>query len=171
MTVGHGVGEPRRSELAAARAAIAARHLKPRADRPASTARGVHHVALISSDVERTVEFFDGLLGFPLIEMFENRDYEGSTHFFFDIGEGNTLAYFDLPGVDVGPYAEVLGGHHHLAISMTPDHWRAARSRLDTAGVEYAHVDGSSLYFRGPDGERLELISDPLREMYGKPVG
>ena len=33
------------------------------------------------------------------------------------------------------------------------------------------HVDGSSLYFRGPDGERLELISDPLLEMYGKPVG
>ena len=131
----------------------------------------MHHVALISSDVERTVEFFDGLLGFPLIEMFENRDYEGSTHFFFDIGEGNTLAYFDLPGVDVGPYAEVLGGHHHLAISMTREHWLAARARLDDAGIEYAHVDGSSLYFRGPDGERLELISDPLREMYGKPVG
>lgn len=169
--MGHGVGEPRRTLLAAQRAAIAARHLRPRADRPASTARGVHHVALISSDVERTVEFYDGLLGFPLIEMFENRDYEGSTHFFFDIGEGNTLAFFDLPGVDVGPYAEVLGGHHHLAISMTRDEWQAARDRLDTAGIAYAHVDGSSLYFRGPDGERLELISDPLREMYGKPVG
>ncbi|MFZ9628246.1 MAG: VOC family protein [Ilumatobacteraceae bacterium] len=169
--MGHGVGEPRRSELAAARESIAERHLRARADRPASTARGVHHLALISSDVERTVEFYDGLLGFPLIEMFENRDYEGSTHFFFDIGEGNTLAFFDLPGVDVGPYAEVLGGHHHLAISMTRDQWLAARARLDAAGIEYAHVDGSSLYFRGPDGERLELISDPLREMYGKPVG
>lgn len=131
----------------------------------------MHHVALICSDVERTVEFYDGLLGFPLIEIFENRDYEGSTHFFFDIGHGNTLAYFDLPGVDVGPYAEVLGGHHHLAISIDRDQWEQARARLDAAGVEYAHVDGSSLYFRGPDGERLELISDPLREMYGKPVG
>ena len=160
-----------RSELAVRRAAIAERHLRPRAERPASTARGVHHVALISSDVERTVAFFDGLLGFPLIEMFENRDYEGSTHFFFDIGHGNTLAYFDLPGVPVGPYAEVLGGHHHLAISMERSEWEAARRRLDDAGVEYAHVDGSSLYFRGPDGERLELISDPLREMYGQPVG
>jgi catechol 2,3-dioxygenase-like lactoylglutathione lyase family enzyme len=131
----------------------------------------VHHVALISSDVERTVEFYDGLLGFPLIEMFENRDYEGSTHFFFDIGHGNTLAFFDLPGVPVTPYAEVLGGHHHLAISMERSEWEAARRRLDDAGVAYAHVDGSSLYFRGPDGERLELISDPLREMYGSPVG
>ena len=169
--MGHGVGEPRRSELAQRRAEIARRHIRPRAERPDSTARGVHHVAFICSDVERTVEFYDGLLGFPLIEMFENRDYEGSTHFFFDIGHGNTLAYFDLPGVDVGPYAEVLGGHHHLAISIERGQWEAARARLEAAGIEYAHVDGSSLYFRGPDGERLELISDPLREMYGHPVG
>ena len=153
------------------RAELAALHLKPRAQRPPSTARGVHHVALISSDVERTILFYDGLLGFPLIEMFENRDYEGSTHFFFDLGHGNTLAYFDLPGLDVGAYQEVLGGHHHLAISMQRAEWEAARARLEAAGIEYAHVDGSSLYFRGPDGERLELISDPLLEMYGKPVG
>jgi catechol 2,3-dioxygenase-like lactoylglutathione lyase family enzyme len=78
----------------------------------------VHHVALISSSVERTIQFFDGLLGFPLIEMFENRDYAGSTHFFFDLGHGNTLAYFDLPGLPLEPYQEVLGGHHHLAISI-----------------------------------------------------
>lgn len=169
--MGHGVAEPIRSELTARRAEIAAQYLKPREQRPASSARGVHHVALISSDVERTVQFYDGLLGMPLIEMFENRDYEGSTHFFFDIGHGNTLAYFDLPGLDLGPYAEVLGGHHHLAISMERSEWEAAKARLEAAGVEAAHVDGSSLYFRGPDGERLELISDPLLEMYGKPVG
>lgn len=160
-----------RAELTARREEIAAEYLKPVAQRPATTARGVHHVALICSDVERTVQFYDGLLGFPLIEMFENRDYEGSTHFFFDIGHGNTLAYFDLPGLDLGPYQEVLGGHHHLAISIERSQWEAARARLEAAGVETAHVDGSSLYFRGPDGERLELISDPLREMYGKPVG
>ncbi len=171
MTEPHGVESARRAEYAARRAEIAARHLKPPAQRPTSTARGVHHTAMICSDVERTVEFFDGLLGFPLIEMFENRDYAGSTHFFFDIGAGNCLAYFDLPGLDLGPYEEVLGGHHHLAISMSRDDWEAAKGRLEAAGVETAHVDGSSLYFRGPDGERLELISDPLREMYGKPVG
>jgi catechol 2,3-dioxygenase-like lactoylglutathione lyase family enzyme len=131
----------------------------------------VHHAAHICSDVERTVQFYDGILGFPVIEMFENRDYEGSTHFFFDIGHGNCLAYFDLPGLDLGPYIEVLGGHHHLAISMERGEWEAAKARLEAAGIETAHVDGSSLYFRGPDGERLELISDPLGEMYGKSVG
>jgi catechol 2,3-dioxygenase-like lactoylglutathione lyase family enzyme len=169
--MGHGVNETRRSELTARREEIAAQYIKPRDQRPASSARGVHHAAHICSDVERTVQFYDGLLGFPLIEMFENRDYEGSTHFFFDIGHGNCLAYFDLPGLDLAPYMEVLGGHHHLAISMERGQWEAAKARLEGAGVECAHVDGSSLYFRGPDGERLELISDPLGEMYGKSVG
>lgn len=158
-------------ELTARRTEISGRHLKPAAERPASSCRGVHHVALISSDVERTVEFFDGLLEMPLIEMFENRDYAGSTHFFFDIGAGNALAYFDLPGLDLGPYAEVLGGHHHLAISVERSRWEHLKAKLEAAGVETAHVDGSSLYFRGPDGERLELISDPLGEMYGKTLG
>ena len=130
----------------------------------------MHHVALISNNVERTVEFYQDLLEFPLTEMFENRDYGGSTHFFFDIGNGNALAFFDLPGLDLGDYAEVLGGLHHLAISMPPDRWQRVKDKLDEAGVEYAHVDGSSLYFRDPDGARLELISDPLGEMYGKPV-
>ena len=169
--MGHGVDSEQRAALTARRAELSAQYLQPRASRPASTARGVHHAAHICSDVERTIRFYDGILGFPLLEMFENRDYEGSTHFFFDLGQGNTIAYFDLPGLDLGPYMEVLGGHHHLAISMERSQWEAARDRLEAAGIEYAHVDGSSLYFRGPDGERLELISDPLLEMYGKHVG
>ena len=157
--------------LTAARDEIRARHMKPADTRPASSARGVHHVALISSDVERTVRFYQDLLEFPLTDMFENRDYKGSTHFFFDIGSGNALAFFDLPGLDLGPYAEVLGGLHHLAISVDPERWAHLKRKLDEAGVEYAHVDGSSLYFNDPDGARLELISDPLGEMYGTPVG
>lgn len=147
------------------------RHLSARADRPPSTARGVHHVALISSDVERTIDFYQGLLEFPLTELFENRDYEGSTHFFFDIGLGNSLAFFDFPGLDLADYAEVLGGLHHLAISIEPPTWERLRSKLDTAGVDVTVIGGSSMYFAGPDGERIELISDPLGEMYGDPVG
>ena len=159
-----------RDELTALRQQIAARHLRPSGQRGASSARGVHHVALLSSDVERTVRFYQDLLEFPLTEMFENRDYEGSTHFFFDIGNGNALAFFDLPGLDLGPYAEVLGGLHHLAISVEPEKWQRLKAKLDEAGIEYAHIDGSSIYFRDPDGARLELICEPLGEMYGRPV-
>jgi catechol 2,3-dioxygenase-like lactoylglutathione lyase family enzyme len=163
-------GEEREAAFAR-RKEIAARHLRAAGERPASSARGVHHVALLSHNVERTVEFYQDLLEFPLTEMFENRDYGGSTHFFFDIGNGNALAFFDLPGLDLGPYAEVLGGLHHLAISVEPERWQHLKDKLDAAGIDYAHVDGSSIYFTDPDGARLELISDPLGEMYGQPVG
>lgn len=156
--------------LGAERDRIRSEHLTPKERRPASSARGVHHTALISGDVRRTVEFYQGLLGFPLTEMFENRDYAGSTHFFFDIGNGNALAFFDLPGLDLGPYAEVLGGLHHIAISVEPQRWAELRRRLDEAGVAYLHESGTSLYFRDPDGARLELIADPLGSMYGSPV-
>ena len=145
-------------------------YLTPKEGRPPSSAQGVHHVALLSSDVERTVRFYQDVLGFPLTDIFENRDYRGSNHFFFDIGNGNAIAFFDFPGLDLGDYAEVLGGLHHLAISVPPDRWATIKARLDEQGVEYAHIDGSSIYFRDPDGARLELISDPLGEMYGSSV-
>jgi catechol 2,3-dioxygenase-like lactoylglutathione lyase family enzyme len=140
------------------------------ADRPASAARGLHHAALLSSDVERTIRFYQGLLEFPLTEIIENRDYRGSTHFFFDIGHGNLLAFFDFPGLDLGPYAEVLGGLHHVAISVDPDTWERLRGKLDAADVPYQTESGTSIYLRDPDGARIELLADPLGEMYGTTV-
>jgi catechol 2,3-dioxygenase-like lactoylglutathione lyase family enzyme len=146
------------------------RHLRNGDNRPASAARGVHHVALLSRDVEQTIAFYQDLLEFPLTELFENRDYQGSTHFFFDIGHGNALAFFDFPGLDLGPYGEVLGGLHHLALSVEPERWAHLKGKLEAAGIEVHEESGSSLYFTGPDGERLELIADPLGEMYGNSV-
>jgi catechol 2,3-dioxygenase-like lactoylglutathione lyase family enzyme len=141
-----------------------------RDDRPATTARGLHHTALISSDVEKTINFYQGLLGFPLTELIENRDYEGSSHFFFDIGNGNLLAFFDFPGLDVGPYKEVLGGLHHVAISVDPALWEDLVARLKEAGVDHVVHSEVSVYFQDPDGARIELIADPLGEMYGNKV-
>jgi catechol 2,3-dioxygenase-like lactoylglutathione lyase family enzyme len=154
----------------AERERIRATYVSPESSRPASSARGLHHVALVSSDVERTVLFYQELLEFPMTEIFENRDYAGSNHFFFDIGNGNLIAFFDFPGLDVGPYAEVLGGLHHLAISVEPARWEHLKAKLDEAGVDYLSESGTSIYFRDPDGARLELIADPLGEMYGTKV-
>src|SRR5689334_20282125 len=110
--------------IAAERDRIRETYVAAEDTRPASSARGLHHVAIVCADVETTVRFYQGLLESPLTEIFENRDYAGSNHFFFDIGNGNLIAFFDFPGLDVGPYAEVLGGLHHLAISVAPDRWQ-----------------------------------------------
>ena len=163
MTIDLAAIEARRAELRRA-------YLRPAGDRPQSSARGVHHTALLSSDVEQTIKFYSEVLEFPLTDIFENRDYRGSNHFFFDIGNGNLLAFFDFPGLDLGPYAEVLGGLHHMAISVEPQRWAKLRANLDAAGVEYLQESGTSIYFRDPDGARIELIVDPLGEMYGHRV-
>jgi catechol 2,3-dioxygenase-like lactoylglutathione lyase family enzyme len=159
------------TKLAEVRDELRERHLRPAAERPATNGRGIHHTALISSDVERTIEFYQDILGFPLTELIENRDYPGSSHFFFDVGNGNAVAFFDLPGLDLGPYAEVLGGLHHLALSVTPDRWSAIKDNLDEAGVQYLLESKTSIYLSDPDGARVELISDPLGEMYGEKIG
>src|SRR4051794_10628055 len=158
------------AEIAAERERIRRDYLRPLGDRPTTSASGLHHFALICSDVRRTIDFYQGVLEFPLTEIFENRDYPGSNHFFFDIGNGNLLAFFDFPGLDVGPYQEVLGGLHHIAISVSPDRWAHLRGKLDAAGVEYLLESDVSIYFRDPDGARLELLADPLGEMYGMAV-
>ena len=64
------------------------------------------------ADVHKTIDFYQGLMEFPLTELFENRDYQGSTHFFFDIGNGNLLAFFDFPGLGLEP---VPPGHLAVA--------------------------------------------------------
>ncbi|GAA3035032.1 VOC family protein [Streptosporangium longisporum] len=152
----------------AAREQIKAQHL--RAHRPPSSARGLHHFALVSSDVEATITFYQDLLEFPLTEIIENRDYPGSNHFFFDIGNGNLLAFFDFPGLDLGPYREVLGGLHHIAISVDPSTWERLCGKLEAAGIPHQVESGASVYFADPDGARLELLADPLGEMYGSRV-
>jgi catechol 2,3-dioxygenase-like lactoylglutathione lyase family enzyme len=164
------IDDDARQALTAARDRIRAEYLFSREHRPPTTGRGIHHTALICRDVETTVEWYQNVAGFPVTVLFENRDLAGSTHFFFDVGNGNCLAFFDLPGVQVGPYAEVLGGLHHLAISVPEQQWHEIRARLDERDIPYAVHSGSSIYTTDPDGARIEFLHDPLGEMYGKPT-
>jgi catechol 2,3-dioxygenase-like lactoylglutathione lyase family enzyme len=72
--------------------------------------------------------------------------------------------------LDLEPYREVFGGLHHVAISVAPERWQHLRDKLAAAAVEVSEHSGVSLYFRDPDGARIELIADPLGEMYGTQV-
>jgi catechol-2,3-dioxygenase len=64
----------------------------------------------------------------------------------------------------------VLGGLHHLAISVPEQQWHEIRGRLDDRKIPYAIHSGSSIYTTDPDGARIEFLHDPLGEMYGKPT-
>ena len=153
--------------LATRREELKRTHLLPDESRPRSVARGVHHVALICRDVDRTIRFYQDLVGFPLVEVFENRDYPGSTHFFFDLGHDNLLAFFDFPGLDLEPAIEAIGSLQHLAISVERDQFDRIRARLDQNGIEYLGPDRGveeSLYFKDPDGIQIEITYLPLRQ-------
>src|SRR5882757_8112879 len=128
---------PDLAALAARRETLRNQYVRPEAERPRSTGGGVHHLALICADPERTIRFYQDLIGFPLVELFENRDYPGSSHFFFDIGNRNLLGFFDFPGLGLEPVPEGLGGIQHVAISVTPEVFEAAKVRLADAGIEF----------------------------------
>jgi glyoxylase I family protein len=159
------------TRLAERRAELNKRYVKPAAGRAESNARGIHHAALICSDVEQTIQFYDGLLGFPLVEVTENRDYPGSTHFFFDLGNSTLLGFFDFPGLGLQPAQERIGTVQHIAISVPPDKHAALQQKLDDHAIPY---DGpnrgipESLYLRDPDGIGIELLSDELMWFGGR---
>ncbi|MBV9368905.1 MAG: VOC family protein [Frankiales bacterium] len=153
------------AQLTERRAELKARYVKPVADRPATNGRGIHHAALICSDVEQTIRFYDGLLGFPLVELTENRDYPGSSHFFFDLGNSTLLGFFDFPGLGLQPAEERIGTVQHIAIGVPPERHAELQAKLDAEAIPY---DGpqrgipESLYLRDPDGIGIELLSDEL---------
>jgi glyoxylase I family protein len=154
------------SDVEARHEELRRKYLRSATERPESTARGVHHLALICRDPERTIRFYQDLLGFPLVGLFENRDYPGSTHFFFDIGNDNLLAFFDFPGLGLQKAVEAIGGVQHIALSVTPEQFEAAKRKLEAEGIEYLGPDRGvtdSIYFRDLDGIQIEFTSQPLR--------
>jgi glyoxylase I family protein len=163
--------ETERAALAAHRDELRKRYLAPAGQRPETNGRGIHHAALICADVERTIEFYQGVLGFPLIELVENRDYPGSSHFFFDVGNQTLLGFFDFPGLGLEQGVESIGAVQHIAISVSPERHARLRAKLDELGIPYVGPDRGieeSMYLRDPDGVGIELLSDPLMYFGGR---
>lgn len=166
--------QPEGAELQAVRdrrEQLKARYLRPLGQRPAAVTHGVHHIALICHDVEETVRFYQELLGFPLVELVENRDYAGSSHFFFDIGHHNLLGFFDFPGHEHPEFQETIGGVQHIALSVSAEQFAEARQRLDAAGIKYLGPDrgiDDSLYFRDPNGLNVEFYREDLGYFAGE---
>ena len=57
--------------------------------------RGVHHLAMVTPDMDATVRFYAGVLGMPLVATLRAGPMR---HYFFRLGPGNTIAFFEVPG-------------------------------------------------------------------------
>jgi catechol 2,3-dioxygenase-like lactoylglutathione lyase family enzyme len=123
---------------------------------------GVDHLALICSELERTISFYTEVLGMQLTRIVQNRDEPTSTHIFLDMGGGNQLAFFDFP--EKGPARAVrgIGSMHHVALKMRPEQMHAILSRLDERHISYS-MHGTpaagSIYVRDPDEILIELTT------------
>ncbi len=115
--------------------------------------RGVNHLALVCRDMARTVDFYTNVLGFPLVKTIELPIGMGQ-HFFFDIGNGDSLAFFwfpeapdAVPGIsapaarpDTGDLTSAVGSMNHVAFDVDPDRIEEYRDRLMAAGVACSEV-------------------------------
>lgn len=114
---------------------------------------GVHHLALVCSDMARTVDFYSGTLGMPLVKTVELPQGMGQ-HFFFDAGGGDCIAFFwfpdappPAPGIsapaarpDTGELLSAVGSMNHVAISVPPEKLEEYRDRLIEKGVACSEI-------------------------------
>ena len=62
--------------------------------------KGINHLAMVTGDMEKTVRFYRDVLGMPLVATTGNRpELYPYRHYFFALGEGNTIAFFEWPGM------------------------------------------------------------------------
>jgi catechol 2,3-dioxygenase-like lactoylglutathione lyase family enzyme len=115
--------------------------------------RGVNHVALVCRDMAVTVDFYTKVLGMPLVKTIE-LPFGGGQHFFFDIGNGDTIAFFwfpdappPAPGVaSAGAYPgrdrwqSAVGSMNHLAFDVPPERFDEYVERLRAKGVPLGDV-------------------------------
>ena len=115
--------------------------------------RGVNHLALVCKDMARTVDFYSNVLGMPLTKTIDLPDGTGQ-HFFFDIGNGDSLAFFwfpDAPEAAPGiaapnPQAgrrSLVSSHgsmNHVAFDVPLEKIDEYRDKLVAKGIEVTEV-------------------------------
>jgi catechol 2,3-dioxygenase-like lactoylglutathione lyase family enzyme len=135
--------------------------------------RGINHLALISHDMDETVRFYVGVLGARLVATIGTDSFR---HYFFEIGAGNTLAFFEYKGVDIDEWSKPAGipvsqaaQFDHLSLNLVDEEALVAlRGRLKAANCEVTDIVDhgfiKSIYFTDPSGIALEAsywVVDP----------
>ena len=126
-------------------------------------AQGVHHITFVGSNREATIDFYQGVLGMPLVMEQPNLDVPDETHLYFDAGDGRLITFFVRPTRvnDTTPNPEGIGNLHHLAFTVSRATYTQVAQRLNersiwnTGNIDRGFMD--SIYFRDPNGQLLEM--------------
>ncbi|MDR3506865.1 MAG: VOC family protein [Caulobacteraceae bacterium] len=110
--------------------------------------RGINHLALVCKDMDRTVRFYRDVLGMPLIKTIDLPGGSGQ-HFFFDIGNGDSLAFFWFPnapasqpgisnpgGMPGSPeFITAHGSMNHVAFNVPAEKFDEYYEKLKAKGI------------------------------------
>src|SRR5205085_7416326 len=153
---------------------------EPRTPLAAPIMRGVHHLALCTDDMKATVDFYVDVLGMPLVHAMKvppglgtgpgnrgNPPYEEVRHYFFDMGNDSTIAFFEIPkGKEPAGNRNAIGSMQHCSFVVAPEQFRQVEQRLKRHNIPYIGpipqmpgLDG--IYFFDPNGIRLEFACQP----------
>jgi catechol 2,3-dioxygenase-like lactoylglutathione lyase family enzyme len=127
-----------------------------------------------------TVAFYCGVLGMRLIHAMRTPaaapgkqsagepPFGNLRHYFFDMGNDSTIAFFEYPKGTSKGNRDFVGTMQHCALHVSRRDFEAAMARLKAAGVNYVGpIDRGirhSIYFYDNNGIRLELTTFPTGE-------
>ncbi|MBL8630391.1 MAG: VOC family protein [Rhodospirillaceae bacterium] len=136
---------------------------------PPPTIQGVHHAAYLCFDAAETRAFYEDVCGLKTVAAFTFNDISGTDikirymHIFFEMADGNCIAFFDLPTkLRPNDFKRASGFKQHIAMRVeTEDEMLAFKKRWEAAGY---HVDGPldhhfvrSIYTHDPNGIQVEI--------------
>lgn len=137
---------------------------------------GCHHMAFVTNDMDATVKFYNGLLGLPLVVTLQLPDVDpfpgavpgnlgGSRHYFFRIGDQDTIAFFEFKGTSKPADNSLLGAGNHIAITVPSEgELQKAKALLEQNEIpvksDLDHGFCHSIYFDDPvNGIALEFAT------------
>jgi catechol 2,3-dioxygenase-like lactoylglutathione lyase family enzyme len=143
------------------------------------TLRGVDHLVFNTDDMAATIRFYCEVLGMRLVHVARTprvADKSGAgeppipclRHYFFDMGNDSTIAFFEYPKGTPKGDRDHLGTMQHCALHVSRKDFEAARQRLQARGIPYVgpldRIIRHSIYFYDNNGIRLELTTFPTGE-------
>ena len=136
--------------------------------------QGIHHITLNGANRKTSIDFWQNLLGMPLIFEQPNLDHHDTNHLYFDVGNGQTITVFteEHRRASKKKLVNEIGSVHHLAFWVNQESIKKAEIKLRAAGYSTKGIKDrgfmESLYFRDPLGLLIELASYKFTPPKGK---
>lgn len=141
--------------------------------------QGIHHLAMATNDMDKTVRFYRDILGMPLVATTGNQPGRPYRHYFFQLGGAQTIAFFEWPGMleefhkPAGLPAQGPVQFDHVSFGVTNvEELEKLQQDLRAKGVEVTEIVDhhicKSIYFTDPNGIALEASAWTM-DVFGQP--